>query len=73
MKPGKLAKAAAYYRRQGAHEQAHFYETILVEQGRCRRCGRLLTDPASVERGVGPECALRYGKSSADMSAEPDA
>jgi hypothetical protein len=22
----------------------------------CRRCGRLLTDPVSVARGIGPEC-----------------
>lgn len=24
--------------------------------GRCGRCGRLLTTPESVERGIGPEC-----------------
>lgn len=23
----------------------------------CRQCGRTLTDPASVEAGIGPECA----------------
>ena len=27
--------------------------------GRCGRCGRLLTVPASVARGIGPECATR--------------
>lgn len=26
-------------------------------EGRCRRCGRLLTVPESIESGVGPECA----------------
>lgn len=25
-------------------------------EGRCARCGRALTDPASIERGFGPEC-----------------
>ena len=25
--------------------------------GRCGRCGRLLTTPESIERGLGPECA----------------
>lgn len=28
-------------------------------EGKCCRCGRKLTDPVSVERGIGPEC---YGK-----------
>ncbi len=27
--------------------------------GRCLRCGRDLTDPESVQRGIGPECARR--------------
>lgn len=27
--------------------------------GRCGRCGRMLTTPESVERGIGPEC-YRY-------------
>lgn len=25
-------------------------------EGRCHRCGRVLTDPASVSLGVGPDC-----------------
>lgn len=28
-------------------------------EGRCGRCGRLLTVPESVESGIGPECAKR--------------
>ena len=23
---------------------------------KCRRCGRILTDPESIKRGIGPEC-----------------
>lgn len=30
-------------------------------EGRCACCGRALTDPASIERGVGPECAKKIG------------
>lgn len=29
------------------------------ESNECGRCGRMLTDPVSIERGIGPEC---YGK-----------
>lgn len=29
----------------------------IFHEGRCGRCGRLLTTPESVERGFGPECA----------------
>jgi hypothetical protein len=28
-------------------------------EGRCSRCGRALTDPASISRGLGPICAQR--------------
>jgi hypothetical protein len=28
-----------------------------LKSGRCARCGRVLTVPASLHRGVGPECA----------------
>ncbi|HVO30501.1 MAG TPA: DUF6011 domain-containing protein [bacterium] len=30
-------------------------------EGRCGRCGRLLTVPESVEAGIGPDCAGRMG------------
>jgi hypothetical protein len=30
-------------------------------EGRCGKCGRLLTVPESVETGIGPECAKRMG------------
>lgn len=29
--------------------------------GRCSACGRLLTDPESIQRGLGPVCAERVG------------
>lgn len=29
--------------------------------GRCGKCGRVLTVPESVERGIGPECASQMG------------
>jgi hypothetical protein len=35
-------------------EQLEFWH-----EGRCSRCARVLTDPASIERGVGPECAKK--------------
>lgn len=31
------------------------------ETGECSCCGRLLTDPESVERGIGPICAGKFG------------
>ena len=40
-----LAAAVAYGKRYGA----------------CSCCGRTLTDPVSVERGIGPICAERFG------------
>lgn len=33
-------------------EQLEFWH-----EGRCARCARVLTDPVSIERGLGPECA----------------
>lgn len=35
-------------------------ETVEIwHSGRCGRCGRLLTVPASIEAGIGPECAMK--------------
>tara|TARA_R100000951_G_C2635425_1_gene179129 strand:- start:342 stop:770 length:429 start_codon:yes stop_codon:yes gene_type:complete len=33
-------------------EQLEFWH-----EGRCAKCARVLTDPVSIERGLGPECA----------------
>lgn len=30
-----------------------------TKEGRCRRCGKQLTVPASLHRGMGPECAAK--------------
>lgn len=30
-------------------------------EGCCGRCGRHLTDPVSIQRGIGPECASKMG------------
>lgn len=33
----------------------------IFHDGKCGRCGRHLTTPESVERGIGPECAEKMG------------
>jgi hypothetical protein len=33
----------------------------IKHEGRCCRCGRSLTDPISVELGIGPECREKVG------------
>lgn len=43
--------------------------TVLIAT-HCICCGRPLVDAASVERGVGPECARKYGYD--DAQGEPD-
>jgi len=32
----------------------------IAHEGKCCRCGRLLTDPTSIELGIGPECRKRF-------------
>jgi hypothetical protein len=39
-------------------------ETVHLEvrhEGKCGKCGRLLTVPESIDRGIGPECAAKMG------------
>lgn len=31
----------------------------IQHEGKCCRCGRMLTDSESIERGIGPECAKK--------------
>ena len=35
---------------------------LIIHEGRCARCGRRLTVPASIILGFGPECAGRIGE-----------
>lgn len=36
-------------------------KTEIFHEGRCGRCGRMLTVPESIEAGIGPECAGKMG------------
>jgi hypothetical protein len=54
--PQKAARAVAYFRRNGQPERARQLEEQLAAYGLCKRCGRRLTDKASLARGIGPEC-----------------
>ena len=38
------------------HEQKLSANVIIYNSGKCAKCGRTLTDPLSIERGLGPEC-----------------
>lgn len=40
------------------------------EESRCGRCGRQLTDPVSIDRGIGPECAGKETGSSHQKKGE---
>lgn len=33
----------------------------IQHEGRCCRCGRTLTDPTSIQLGIGPECREKFG------------
>ena len=42
----------------GPEGMEQFYrQGAFYHEGKCGRCGRTLTTPESVERGIGPECA----------------
>jgi hypothetical protein len=36
-------------------------DMIVRHEGKCGRCGRKLTVPESIDRGIGPECAGKLG------------
>jgi hypothetical protein len=61
MKPKKLADTAKCYRSRGNVAAAEDLEYTLAHHGRCIRCGRLLTNPVSVDRSIGPECRTKHG------------
>lgn len=54
--PGTLDRILAVAADPSAAARAHGIKT-----GTCSCCGRLLTDPVSIERGIGPICAERFG------------
>jgi|SRR5688572_3210975 len=37
-------------------------QAVIRHEGKCGCCGRALTVPASIDRGIGPECAKKIGK-----------
>jgi len=43
----------------------------LVHEGRCGRCGHVLTVPSSIESGFGPECIKLVGGASLSYAEEP--
>lgn len=45
-------------------------EVEIWHEGRCGRCNRKLTVPASIANGIGPECATREISSSGRFMAE---
>ncbi len=44
---------------EGRWEDAEEAARLLALHRRCRSCGRPLSDPVSVDRGIGPECERR--------------
>lgn len=61
-----LGEQAGAARARGDQKTADQYdearaalEALLSHLGRCRRCGRALSDPESLRRGVGPECTRK--------------
>lgn len=63
--PSKLldedeATVVSYIERIRENPQEHS-TAFGFHSGRCGVCGRLLSNPESVERGIGPDCASKYG------------
>lgn len=50
-----LAKAAA-------HPEDYTNQAEFLEEGRCRRCNRLLTNPESIASGLGDVCRSKWGE-----------
>lgn len=50
-----------FWRRVAANAPVMFTALEVWHEGRCGCCGRKLTVPESVERGIGPECARGLG------------
>lgn len=54
--PEKLALQALWHRMHDNPEAAERLEAVLQAEHRCKACGRHLSDPVSIERGVGSDC-----------------
>jgi hypothetical protein len=54
--PKKLAERAARLHELGRDDEADKIGRILNAVGHCRHCGRPLSDPTSIERGIGSDC-----------------
>lgn len=52
-----IVAAITFLTQQGDYEGAGL--AYAMESGNCYRCNRLLTVPASINRGLGPECAKK--------------
>lgn len=56
-----LAKALNILLTADKEQQADYGQAYAIESNNCWRCGRKLTVPASVNRGLGPICAEKLG------------
>lgn len=54
--PRKAAQLAEQARARGEDPHADKLQTLLVALMHCANCGRPLTDPVSISRGIGPDC-----------------
>jgi hypothetical protein len=54
----------------GPRESAR--EAYAEQSGRCANCNRQLTVPASLHRGLGPECAIKLGLTASDDDEEEE-
>ena len=54
-------KALEILAAMGTEDIAGAREGYAMRSGRCAICGRMLTVPASIHRGIGPECAAKAG------------
>jgi hypothetical protein len=60
---GKVIEFKRFLKQEQLPQQSQQEQAEPVQQqsvGKCIRCGRKLTDPASIKRGMGPVC---WGKS----------
>lgn len=64
---GALRYQAGHARSVGDHRvaqqldaSADQFAAALRHMSRCQCCGRRLTDPVSITRGIGPDCAAKH-------------